>query len=149
MKTTFGNAEYIKKVARMQIQAMQVNPPAIPFRRDRTKSDSADENETKKFKIKTDPTDEESDEIEVRAAVFDEGEAEGWVQWRIQLDELIRDMNLTTGCQKSVLVKALLKGNAREKFSDILLDLEIDQELAEAEEDVAEDLFNEAIAKLT
>ena len=55
MKTNFGNAEYIKKVARMQIQAMQVNPPAIPFRRERRET-SDEEVETKKLKIKTDPS---------------------------------------------------------------------------------------------
>ena len=147
MKTTYGNADYIKRVAKMQIQAMQVNPPAIPFRRDRSKTDPAD-NETKKLRIKTDPTDDESDEIEVRASVFDEGDAEGWVQWRIQLDDLTRDMVLTTGRQKIVLAKALLKGNAREKLSDILLDLEINREAGDNEEEESENVFVEAIEQL-
>ena len=31
MKTAFGDPAYIKRVAQMQIQVMQVNPPAIPF----------------------------------------------------------------------------------------------------------------------
>jgi hypothetical protein len=35
MKTAFGDPAYVKRVAQMQIQAMQVNPPAIPFRRDK------------------------------------------------------------------------------------------------------------------
>ena len=146
MKTNYGNTEYIKKVARMQIQAMQVNPPAILFRRDRSKADVNGENETKKLKIKTDPTDEESDELEVRATVFDQGDAEGWVQWRIQLDDLIRDMVMTTGRQKTVLAKALLKGNAREKLSDILLDLEINAEGGEEADE--ENYFAEAIELL-
>jgi hypothetical protein len=77
----------------MQVQAMQVNPPAIPFRREKT-SDEDERYETKKIRIKVDHTDEDSDELEVRATVFDEGEAEDWIRWRIQLDELIRDKNL-------------------------------------------------------
>ena len=113
MKTNFRNAEYIKKVARMQIQAMQVNPPAIPFRRERRET-SDEEVETKKLKIKTDPSDEDSDELEISATVFDEGDAEAWVKWRIQLEELIRDMRMEGGRQKVMLAKALLKGNARE-----------------------------------
>ena len=147
MKTAFGDPAYVKKVAAMQIQAMQVNPPAIPFRREKKKSDELDDRETKKLRIKTDPTDEDSDEIEVRAVVFDEGDAKGWIQWRIQFDDLVRDMNLSTGRQKILLAKALLKGNAREKFLDLLADLEMresdgDQELED------EDNLNEAIEQL-
>ncbi len=99
----------------MQVQAMQVNAPAIPFRREK-KDEMDDDVETKKLKIKTEPTDEDSDEIEIWATVFDEGDAEGWIRWQIQMDELVRDMQLETGRQKIVLAKALLKGNAREKI---------------------------------
>ena len=104
MKTAFGNPEYVKCVARMQVQAMQVNPPAIPFGCDRKKQK---EQETKKIKIKTDPLDEDSNKIDVYATVFDEGDAESWIQWQIQLDDLIRDKQLTDGQQKTVLAKAL------------------------------------------
>ncbi len=114
MKNHFSNPDYVKKVAQMQVQAMQVNPPAIPFRRVKKKEDDEDEVETKKLKIRTDPTDEDSDEIEIKATVFDEGEAEDWIKWRIHFDELVRDMKLVTGKQKIVVAKALLKGNARE-----------------------------------
>ena len=127
MKTSFSAPDYIQRVARMQVQAMQVNPPAIPFRREKT-SDEDERYETKKIRIKVDHTDEDSDELEVRATVFDEGEAEDWIRWRIQLDELIRDKNLRTGRQKIVLAKALLKGNAREKFSNLLVDLAMNEE---------------------
>ena len=147
MKTSFSDTAYIRKVAAMQVQAMQVNPPAIPFRREKKKSDEVDDRETKKLRIKTDPTDEDSDEIEVRATVFDEGDAEGWIQWRIQFDDLIRDMNLTTGRQKILLAKALLKGNAREKFIDLLTDLEL-RETDEIEDYRDEDNLNEAIEQL-
>ena len=144
MKTNFGNAEYIKKVARMQIQAMQVNPPAIPFRRERRET-SDEEVETKKLKIKTDPSDEDSDELEIRATVFDEGNAEAWVKWRIQLEELIRDMRMEGGRQKVMLAKALLKGNAREKFTNLLADLAMSDD-DEGPSD--ENYFDEAIEQL-
>ena len=147
MKTAFGDPAYIKRVAQMQIQAMQVNPPAIPFRREKKKTDDLDAHETKKLKVKTDPTDEDSDEIEVRATVFDEGDAEGWIQWRIQFDDLIRDMNFTTGRQKILLAKALLKGNAREKFLDLLADLEM-REDDEDDDYNDETILAEAIEQL-
>lgn len=155
MKTSHSNPEYIKRVAAMQIQAMQVNPPSIPFRREKRKED--DEGETKKLKIKTDPTDEDSDEIEIRATVFDEGNAEDWIRWTVQQDELIRDMTLTTGRQKIVLAEALLKGNARERFTNILAELAINSKLDsdddnsedEREKDVdRNDRYDEAIEKL-
>ncbi len=154
MKTHFSDPDYVKKVAQMQIQAMQVNPPAIPFRRVKKKEEDEDEVETKKLKIRTDPTDEDSDEIEIRATVFDEGEAEDWIKWRIQFDELVRDMQLVTGRQKIVVAKALLKGNAREKFSNILADLAINRELEVEDDEVGaqdknmDDDFEEAIKKL-
>ncbi len=154
MKTHFSDPDYVKKVAQMQIQAMQVNPPAIPFRRVKKKEEDEDEVETKKLKIRTDPTDEDSDEIEIRATVFDEGEAEDWIKWRIQFDELVRDMQLVTGRQKIVVAKALLKGNAREKFSNILADLAINRELEVEDDEVGaqdknmDDDFEEAIEKL-
>ena len=130
----------------MQVQAMQVNPPAILFRREKKKDDGEDDIETKKLKIKTDPADDDSDEIEIRATVFDGGDAEGWIKWRIQMDDLVRDMQLETGRQKIVLAKALLKGNAREKFIDILTDLALTEE--EVEDVELEGHFNEAIERL-
>ena len=147
MKTAFGDPAYVKRVAQMQIQAMQVNPPAIPFRRDRKKPDDLDDRETKKLKVKTDPTSEDSDEIEVRATVFDEGDAEGWIQWRIQFDDLIRDMNFTTAHQKILLAKALLKGNAREKFLDLLADLEMQRDDGD-DEYSDENILAEALVQL-
>ena len=147
MKTTYNQDSYIRKVAQMQVQAMQVNPPAIPFRREKKKEDSEDDIETKKLKIKTDPTDEDSDEIEIRAVVFDKGDAEDWVKWRIQMDELVRDMQLGTARQKIMLTKALLKGTAREKFGAILTDLELGDGEQWGEDEEA-GYFDEAIARL-
>jgi hypothetical protein len=115
-------------------------------RRKRRRALIDDDVETKKLKIKTDPGDEDSDEIEIRATVFDEGDAEGWIKWRIQMDELIRDMQLETGRQKIVLAKALLKGNAREKFIDILTDMAVNNSDVEDVELVGH--FDEAIERL-
>ena len=64
-------------------------------------------------------------------------------------------MQLTNGRQKIVLAKALLKGSAREKFTNILVEMEVDKEMArddddpEDDEDMAlEDRYQEAIEKL-
>jgi hypothetical protein len=149
MKTSFSNAtlDYIKRVAVLQAQAMHVNPPAIPFKRDKKKKkDDDDDDEMKKMKIKLSPDEEDSEMIEVRCHLFESGEAEDWVKWRIQLDELIRDMPLTTGAKRIKVAKALLKGQAREYLLDLLLDLEMTDDADDPIND--EDKFDEAIARL-
>jgi hypothetical protein len=60
-------------------------------------------------------------------------------------------MQLSTERQKVVFAKALLKGNAREKFTNILTDLEVSRELNEDNgkfDEDDDDLFREAIKKL-
>ena len=85
--------------------------------------------------------DKDSDEIEVYTMVFDEGDAESWIQWQIQLDDLIWDKQLTDGRQKTVLAEALLKGSAQETFwCDIILGIDINQDDADINE---EDFFKE------
>ena len=148
MKTYFSEAtlEYIKRVAVLQARALHVFPPAIPFRREKKKEDD-EEWESKKIKIRLDPDDNDvSNRIETPFFVFENGEAEDWVKWRMQMDELIRDMPLTTGEQKVKVAKALLKGQAREYFTGILIDLEM--QMDEEGEMTAEDRYTEAIETL-
>ena len=148
MKTYFSEAtlEYIKRVAVLQARALHVFPPAIPFRREKKKEDD-EEWESKKIKIRLDPDDNDvSNRIETPFFVFENGEAEDWVKWRMQMDELIRDMPLTTGEQKVKVAKALLKGQAREYFTGILIDLEM--QMDEEDEMTAEDRYTEAIETL-
>ena len=80
MKTAYGNEAYAKKAAAFQQQALQVNPPAIPFKK-KTKSkeesakDDLDETKRKTIKIRIDPEDEESDQLDIKVAVFEEDDA--------------------------------------------------------------------------
>jgi hypothetical protein len=136
----------MRKVAVLQQQALHINPPAIPFRRKHKKSDEDDGPETKKIKIKIDPEDEDSDELEVKAFLFEDGPAEDWVKWRMQLEELIRDIPLQDGTAKMKTAKALLKGEARERFQIISLDLEI--ALDPTNPEAKEEMFSEAIERL-
>ena len=108
-----------------------MNPPAIRFRRvtkKETSKDDDDESSRKKLSIRLDPTDEDSDELQIYATIFGSGTAEEWVKWRVQFDELVRDMPLTTGEKKIKVAKALLKGEARDSFVAILTDIELDGE---------------------
>ena len=78
-----------------------MNPPDITFCCEK-KKDNQEDIETKKLKICTEPDNEDSDKLEIRATAFDEGNAEDWVKWSIQMDELVRDMNMSTAQKKIV-----------------------------------------------
>ena len=148
MSSLFSIVTYAKKVALLLTQAAHVNPPAIQFRRQKPKDDDAsDEDEKiKKIKIKLDPDDDDSDEFEARCFIFETGEAEKWVKWRIQMDELVRDVPLNDGEKKIKYSKALLAGEARERFTNIVADLR--HAAQGGEEEDAEDTYNEAIERL-
>ena len=147
MTTHHSDFEYLKKVASLQQQALHVNPPAIRFRRT-TPSPGADlKLETKKIKIKIDPDNEDSEELEVRAFMFEDGDAEQWIKWRIQLDELIRDIPLKTEQGKIKITKALLKGAAREVFLTKLVDVEMDAE-SESTDPSYHVIFEEVVDRL-
>ena len=177
MKTVYLNPDYVRRVASLQAQSLQVNPPPIEFRR-KKKANDDDDREFKKIDVRIDPTDEDSDELQVKAFLFSDGTPEEWTEWRIQFDDLARDMRLNTGSKKIVLAKALLAREAREKFNTILNLLRVDHELeamdignnaaaadpensdedsdAEAPpaaagpaNDLDEDMFNETIERMT
>ena len=76
--------------------------------------------EKSKAKLASKEDDEDSEEIEVKCTMFEGGEAEEWIQWRMQMDELIRDMPLDDVAKKIKVAKALLKGQAREHLTAIL-----------------------------
>lgn len=145
MKTIYSNYEYAKKVALLIAQAAHVNPPAIPFRRTKPKDDEAEseDDRIKKIRIRLEPDDEDSDEFESRCFLFDNGDAERWVKWRIQFEELIRDVPLNDGTKKIKYAKALLTGDARERFVNIVADLRH----ADADEN-PDETYNEAIAQM-
>ena len=143
MKTAFSDVEYAKKVAALQQQALNVNPPAIPFKRKKSKRDDDDDDSkdrVKTVKIRLDPEDEDSDQLEVKIKVFEDGDSEDWVKWRIAMDEAIRDIPLDDGDKKIKLAKSLLKGVARERFTMQLTNLEMAANADDEDSDDERDL---------
>lgn len=148
MKTDFSDIEYMKKVAVFQAQAMAANPPAIKFRRKKEEKKDDDDVPKKKLTIKLEPDNEDSEEMQVYATLFESGSAEEWIRWRIQFDELIRDMPLNSGEKMIKVAKALLKGDARDHFVSILIDLEMNEDDEDDVEDIDKVRFDEAIEQL-
>jgi hypothetical protein len=151
MKTSYSDVKYMKKLAVFQAQAMAANPPAIFFNRGKkepTEKKKDDELTKKRFKIRLEPDNEDSDELQVFATIFETGKPEEWIRWRIQMDELIRDMPLDSRRKKIKVAQSLLKGEARDRFTTILTDLEMADE-NEPDVDDADDLrFEEALERL-
>ena len=80
----------------------------------------------------------------MRAFLFKNGNDKDLVKWRTQLDELTCYMLLTTGAKKIKLAKALLKGQAREYFINMLTDFELNNNTKNDKEEY----FSEAIEGL-
>jgi hypothetical protein len=67
-----------------------------------------------------DPDDpERSETVEKKVRIFGASEnPEFWVKWRIEFNEVVRNMPLTTAIAKTKMVVTLLKGRAKE-FSQL------------------------------
>ena len=67
-----------------------------------------------------DPDDpERSETVEKKVRIFGGSEnPEFWVKWRIEFNEVVRNMPLTTAIAKTKMVVTLLKGRAKE-FSQL------------------------------
>ena len=143
MKTAYSDVDYAKKVAALQAQALHINPPAIPFRKASSTGAEKKQEHTKMMKVKIDPTDEESDSLDVKVTIFEVGDAEEWVRWRIQFEELVRDVPLKDALQKTKVAKALLRGQAKEFFDTALSTLIINS----SDED-DEEIFQAAVEQL-
>ena len=143
MKTAYNNHEYAKKVAFLLTQAAHVNPPPIPFRREKPKEEDeivGEDEKVKKIKIKLDPKDKDSEEFETRCFIFESGDAERWAKWKIQFEELVRDVPLDTGEKKIKYAQMLLGGTAREKFTNKAADLRFKDDKMQPQ-----DVFDETI----
>ena len=106
---------------------ISINTPSIPFDKPKKSEDKFDdEGNYKKIEVPIEPGKKNSKTIEKKVRVFGDSDMspEGWIKWRIELDEIIRDYPLETGKHKATMALALLKGSARDKFQQTLLTLD-------------------------
>ena len=118
MKTSFGATKHQAKVAAMHSGLLLLYPPPIYFTRKKAKSGDVSTDEASNFKTVTllvDPEEENSETVEKKVRIFGGDETpEDWVKWRIEFDEVVRDMPLTTAVAKTKMALTLLKGRAKE-----------------------------------
>jgi transposase InsO family protein len=119
MKTFYGTSKRQSKDASMKQTGLGMYPPPIYFNRKKVKGgDTSDEDNYKTVTLLVDPDDpEKSETVEKKVRIFGGSEnPEDWVKWRIEFDEVVRDMPLTTAIAKTKMALTLLKGRAKELF---------------------------------
>ena len=99
-------------MAALQQQALNMNLLVIPLKCKKSKRDDDGEDLkdcVKTVKIRLNPEDEDSDQLEVKIKVFEDGDSKDWVKWRIAMDKAICDIPLDDGNKKIKLAKSLLR----------------------------------------
>ena len=104
----------------MQQKRVERYPPPIYFTRKTVRSsETADDADNyKTVTLLVDPEDPENSEtIEKRVRIFGGSQnPEDWVKWRIEFDEVARDVPLLTGLAKTKMALTLLKARAKDYF---------------------------------
>ena len=120
MKTHFNNLDYAKKQALLQQQMLAVSPPAILFKRKAKKNNGEEKDKFQSIEVPLDPDDKDSDTLEWKVAVFEDGDAEDWVKWRINYEYLVEAYPLDTPDKQVKMLRTLLKGEAKDRFNTAL-----------------------------
>ena len=86
MKTHFSTPEYAKKFAVMQQNALNVYPPPILFKK--PKKEEKDIDDDKQYQKISVPLGDTEDTTEWKVPLFEDGDPEEWIKWKIQYDQL-------------------------------------------------------------
>jgi hypothetical protein len=124
-------------------------PPAILFRAPKDKTDGTDL-DYKKFEIKINPEDPDSETVGRKAPVFEDGSAEDWVTWCIEFQGLTRELCIVTeGTKLAATALTLLKGSARTRFQSMLHEKQAKNALRDADAKFTDiDIFNQVMNDL-
>ena len=103
MKTHFSDPEYSKGLALLQQKSLNVFPLAILYKK---KKDKDEESEEKYHKIDV-PLSTAVDNVDTtkwKVPLFEEGDAEEWIKWRIQFDNVVKAYPLDTPDKKTTML---------------------------------------------
>ena len=127
MKTKYSNVEYLCKKILLELHVLRVFKPAIPFI---NKSNENQEKNLEKVKdnfkkISVPLGGNNGDTMEWSMPIFEQGNAEDWVKWRIHFEELVKAYPLDTAPKKKAMYNALLCGIALDRFNTAYLCVEV------------------------
>lgn len=123
-----GDSKTIRNGLREQ---ERIWPPPVSFVARTTKikvkskdtSDDEEHDTTRSFEIMLDPEDEDSDTYKMKVSVFEDGTAEDWILWRIDVDDLFDKVDAANNGQKqNQIYMSLLQGTARERYLENFVD---------------------------
>lgn len=108
----------VKNQQNTNVNIPSLYAPSIPFKESKKSKDKDDEGEYKQFDVKINAADATSaDKAKQKVLVFTDGTAEEWVTWRMNVDDLIRDLNIADiGDKKVATTLTVLSGAARARF---------------------------------
>ena len=113
----FSNDEHAKRVALLQQQSMHVCPPAITFSRKKKKDKDTEDDKDECFEIDVPINPEDPEQTTERHVLtFEDGTAEEWIKWRVAFDNLAEEYPLDAADKKLRLLRALFRGEAKDKF---------------------------------
>jgi len=95
MKTSWNINDYKKKLAYLEAQALNVYPPAVLFSKKKkqkgdAKSEAEPQDQFKKIPVPLDKTKPKEGSAEWKLAIFEDGDAEDWIKWRMAFDDLAK-----------------------------------------------------------
>jgi hypothetical protein len=101
---------------------MNTIPPPILFKRSLWNKDAEDA-EVTTFKLRSNPTDKDSQLYELRARSFSNGTPEQFILWKRDLDKIIKGQNVTRPTDKYEMARRVLYGDAQAMFDKEALTL--------------------------
>jgi hypothetical protein len=90
-------------------------PPPIKYERPERSKDIPDE-DWATFKLRTNPTDKDSQTYELRVLLFEHGPVEEFIRWKRDLNKILIGQNVTTASNKYAMVRRTLAGDALAAF---------------------------------
>ena len=106
MKTNFSDPTILQKALSNQAQVLQVHPPAIPFTPKKKKDN--EEPKTQNIEVPLDPSISDSTTIDRSFTIFEIGNEEDWLKWRVAFDALLADFPQDTNEKKWLMARHVL-----------------------------------------
>ena len=121
MKTHFNNNTHAKKVVILQQQSFYMYTPPIPFvvlekKSMKMDNDDKDKSNHKKINMPLDHTNANAGSIEWKVQVFEKGNLEDCIKWKLCYEELEMAMSLDLALKRLNMVQNLLHREAKNIF---------------------------------
>ena len=126
MKTHFNNNEYAKRMVLKMQKLATCLPPAILFEKSEKKSDKSDndKDQYKSFEMKINKREKDSDKVEQKVKVFENGTPEEYCIWCERYNELQKSIPLDTPTKQIKVIRSILKESYLDVFNNYISNVE-------------------------